>query len=792
MGQQKRKPTFFNIPIEAASSDVKSEEMNKLAGLRSIVDKGGPSKPVTSTPRITGSLSSGPFVSNRSNEIETPMSKILGTLGELTDISNWGVGGGAATAGLPFTAYKAKGLKRVVHGTKAEDFKFFDPKKYDTHDVLGHMTHSAENPNYAGQYALGETKGYSRPGKSRLIPIVPEAENVLDLIDPNADDIAQAMAFAENKDQLINWFKHARRNVKDSNKHYYSDFKHQAHSRAPKEEHPIRAVAENIRLSPETTENMPWDAIRYHDMSEKSWAFPARTPLFSEFGAPLTPSSHTIPVSPIKMVRQDELSTGNLPVLGDFKAIEYIKNQINNLLKNNYHDVNELKDLAYNQKLNLGMYSGEPKYNTMAIKYLDELMPGANPIYPEPKSWDDVSVGQFIEWHKKGLVPKNSYYEGMPAGQVLNGIKYLKSIGQPLPKPTKVKSILDIPPEKSSTGFDFADDPLSKSMVQQVKDKINKANFDGDEAQQHIDELMESDSISQNEYKQLNKFINQKFSGIKKTPEEWAAEDILNEKDIDDIWQNLDKPGTSGTKWKNPKVETFSDEEIDDLWKNSDWDDPNGPLPPAGGEKFGKKLTTGEKLNMTDWSGSGPYPTKGKAKFGKWEMGDVFTVTNKEGKTTQIELAEPTDVNIINDLFEDGWDVVNTGKFESKFVDSQFIASTKAHIIKNYNTYKEAEQKIYDMNDAGHLTYKEMGELLGMIDKHFKTTKPKIHITQEYGGWGNPDLIKVGDKKFPKTAVGTALAKLHIKQMTGQSITESEAAELFKQLKKYVPKKGKK
>lgn len=218
-------------------------------------------------------------------------------------------------AGLPFGAYATKGIKQIFHGTPNSLWTKFNPNVYNKRDVLGHMTHAAEDAAYADRYATKSAWGNSNRKGQRIIPLQPEAKNVLDLVDPNADDISQALAFASPavKADLIKEFKKIK-GVGPLNRAAVSGFRHNYNLNAPFKEMPLRKVAENLQLSPEVTENMPWDAIRYLDEDNKSWAFPKRTPIRTTYGVPMNDAAE-MGVSPIKLVRDDNVTTGNFPII---------------------------------------------------------------------------------------------------------------------------------------------------------------------------------------------------------------------------------------------------------------------------------------------------------------------------------------------------------------------------------------------------------------------------------------------------------------------------------------------
>jgi hypothetical protein len=205
---------------------------------------------------------------------------------EFRAISNLGTQ--TVEAGLPFAAY---GIPKLFHGTR-KIFKYFDPSKYDVSDVLGWMTHAAKNPHYAARYAFGDIKGWGGGENPNIRAIVPKAENVLDLIDPTPDDLSAALATMEplRRKEAIRVFKDARRQVahKGDIYKYIKSSHYPSLGEIPREEIPIRSLAEKIRLTPEDFDRSLFDAIRYRDVGEEAWAFPSRTPLETPWGVPLT------------------------------------------------------------------------------------------------------------------------------------------------------------------------------------------------------------------------------------------------------------------------------------------------------------------------------------------------------------------------------------------------------------------------------------------------------------------------------------------------------------------------
>jgi len=190
-------------------------------------------------------------------------------------------------AGLPFWAI-TKG-RPVFHGT-TKVFDRFDPSKNDVEDVLGWMTHFAERPSYANDYSTGVIKGST--GKANMIAAKPQAQNTLDLVDPNPDDIAAALAAVPewHRKELLSAFKDTRRQVREGgDKYRYLGERHYRDEGYPEDAQlPIQTVAEKLRMGPEDFDKTLFDAIRYRDMGNISWAVPEKTPIQTAWGLPMT------------------------------------------------------------------------------------------------------------------------------------------------------------------------------------------------------------------------------------------------------------------------------------------------------------------------------------------------------------------------------------------------------------------------------------------------------------------------------------------------------------------------
>lgn len=255
-------------------------------------------------------------------------------------ISNFDRGnalGQLAQAGLPFAAYGSKLLKgKVFHGTQ-RIFDKFNPDVNDASDVLGWMTHFAEDPKYASeQYAGGGSKGlkhislgpeygevlpnelktygatHDKPSNihPRVIPAQINAKNVLDLVNPNMTDLSAALAPMDyyKRKSFINTFKEARRNPIEArgrlNQNHFGDI-----AKIPLNEIPAKRLADRLQLTPEEFDKTQFDAIRYNDDKHKSWAVPSHTEINTPWGTPLNQTPKQL-----KVIKTNESKGGTLTV----------------------------------------------------------------------------------------------------------------------------------------------------------------------------------------------------------------------------------------------------------------------------------------------------------------------------------------------------------------------------------------------------------------------------------------------------------------------------------------------
>ena len=293
--------------------------------------------------------------------------------------------GELVNAGLPFAAFGPKGIKSIYHGTQRAWDKV-DYSRLDRNDVLGHMFHGAENPEYSGRYAMGHTKGIKHITENpkddpfspaafpkyydekkdnyisinpRVIPFKPEAKNVLDLVDPSIDDLSQAIASLsrQSRAQKIWYFKDDRRTkraIPEFNNLRHSGYKDSNAGYATKR------LAEDLNLTPEEFESSQFDAIRYHDQDEKSWAIPEKTPIRSIYGAPLNEAAEGR-ISNIRMVRDDAVSSDMFPTLSGFGR--------------------DKDPITGNDYLDWAKSSHKPEYKTMSIGQLMDEYKKTKTIY---------------------------------------------------------------------------------------------------------------------------------------------------------------------------------------------------------------------------------------------------------------------------------------------------------------------------------------------------------------------------------------------------------------------------
>jgi hypothetical protein len=355
------------------------------------------------------------------------------------DWSNLATQGVSSLAGLPFASFAKKGINRLFHGTQ-KNFERFDPSVYDKYDVLGWMTHAAEDAEYGNKYAMGRSKGiisiddsedytidssYLNPWglphrdvTPQILPIKPEANNVLDLVEPNIDDLSQALASMDswNRRLEIKRFKNAKKGdfgpnpIKSSHAKTINELSTDATPAT-------RTLSENLRLTAEEFDRSPFDAIRYLDVGNKSWAFPAKTPLrtvYGKHGEVLGPELHPeVGTSPLKMYKVPhdyKADPNDLPVVrgkyvafkvkGDDAAPKYFNTEKEAADYSNEHSYYDYlsEDEFKKQGYHLPSKKKEVKINQPTIKLKDHW---TEDYIDDMYSNNNINVDEWGELHKQ-------------------------------------------------------------------------------------------------------------------------------------------------------------------------------------------------------------------------------------------------------------------------------------------------------------------------------------------------------------------------------------------------------
>lgn len=190
---------------------------------------------------------------------------------------DYGQGIGALLQGaIPFPAGK-----RIFHGSRQAGKiakEGFDMNLNDPDDTLGWMIHAAKDPNYANDYS-GVSKSYpyvnaaydkQREGAG-ILPMTSNATKMFDAYNPEAEDIARLVSgVTGNKDR----FGRDKRQV-------LIDAWKQKRLKVTRDE-PIRDIVNY--LSPEEFNKTGFDAIRYPDLNNESYAFPDPSKLQTAYG----------------------------------------------------------------------------------------------------------------------------------------------------------------------------------------------------------------------------------------------------------------------------------------------------------------------------------------------------------------------------------------------------------------------------------------------------------------------------------------------------------------------------
>lgn len=296
---------------------------------------------------------------------------------------------GVLKSGLPLLSL-TKG-KPIFHGSPSV-FEKFNPKLNDESDTLGWMIHGTTDPEYADGYAMGHYKHGSGGAKENILAMKPQAKNTLDLIDPNIDDISHALA-AQNpvdRQSYVRIFKEARRDPEKAKELLkYSHYPDK--NVIPKDEVPVRVLSELLRLNPEEFNKTQFDAIRYKDMNNESYAIKPGSPIMSAYGAPLTHDEGKLKVFKEDNLRSYEGSAERtLPKTHQQEvedSIQQLYSKLGKVPASDYKNTKSSVDLAHDDllkanphwKLNeqTGFQFGNPKGNYKPIvKTTEKVAPG--------------------------------------------------------------------------------------------------------------------------------------------------------------------------------------------------------------------------------------------------------------------------------------------------------------------------------------------------------------------------------------------------------------------------------
>lgn len=316
--------------------------------------------------------------------VNTPTFKDLSEGKGKSDKDTANLVGNLLAAGLPFASIMKEAP--VFHGTQ-KSFQYFEPNRGDANDLLGWMTHFAEDPVYASNFASGHAKGnlqvdmdpdlgpvtnselnpylkYGMGVKSKtpnvspnVIPAKIENKNTLDLLNPNFDDLSQALASLPEKERanVIRNYKVERRNrptdyselIKIYNEMGDEERLNQIQASIRGQERVAKDSAANYLKDrvrhvygrkPEVFQNSPFDAIRYKDFMNNAWAVdPSKVKISTPGGVPLTREGYPSP------------NAGDIPIrfFGANKGVATAEDYLNDLA-NNFPNDSDLFDRIFN------------------------------------------------------------------------------------------------------------------------------------------------------------------------------------------------------------------------------------------------------------------------------------------------------------------------------------------------------------------------------------------------------------------------------------------------------------
>jgi hypothetical protein len=310
-------------------------------------------------------------------------------------------------AGIPFPIGK-----KVFHGSPgmsriAEEG--FDMTKNDPGDTLGWMIHAADSPHYAGTY-VGDFDTSHNPlayrsdankGKG-ILPLTSNAQNMLDAYNPSTEDLVRLVSgVGQNVDK---YGKSKRDIIIDAFKKGDTDI-----SRG----HPIRDVVNY--MTPQEFSRTGFDAIKYPDIDQTSYAFPDPHQLKYAYSGETVGGKGLINTGPTKDI---ELPGGgvykqktNLDKTGSGANFTQAKSKLQNM-PNDDEAYNYIHNLSNDGYITIGQHDDliDYHYNLFHGNDPDALTPENYGKFTDPQgneynppNWIDTTPSKFYEKHKNAI-----------------------------------------------------------------------------------------------------------------------------------------------------------------------------------------------------------------------------------------------------------------------------------------------------------------------------------------------------------------------------------------------------
>lgn len=366
--------------------------------------------------------------------VEDVKKKFGGFAGKLADWEVKGISSpaGIATlgAGVPFIKMAKKlGINKLYHGTP-HNINMFDIAKNDPTDTLGYMIHAAEEPEYAATYAFKKgdpankakaswLPGYKVP-EPNVIPIVPKAENVLDITDfPEGEDldkVAEALRMWNPEQSALG----SRERLTSSRaKQLLDEIEHVKKLKGRKDltadqlmglEAYKTSWLNDARIpfnNPEITEKMGFDAIRYNDVHKKAWAFPNPEILETPWGTKLGQKQDTkkiwdMNVSNLRKEQEKEMA--GLVGSGGWTKVG-TSNSLFTPMSAGQKNISPPK--PKNEPFEYEIFNPKTGVSVKKVKTLDEVIDemqsSSNSAYLDFQALDDKGFGMDVEFYPETI-----------------------------------------------------------------------------------------------------------------------------------------------------------------------------------------------------------------------------------------------------------------------------------------------------------------------------------------------------------------------------------------------------